>query len=76
MPRSTFKWHNPQKWAMGFRREMQTAIGRQLRVECELPQELVPTGRVAAPSCSLSIRAEDRYLGICSALGRGASRLS
>jgi hypothetical protein len=27
---------------MGFRREMQNAIGRQLRVECELPQESAP----------------------------------
>jgi hypothetical protein len=31
-----------QEWAKDLRREMQTAIGRQLRVECELPQELPP----------------------------------
>jgi hypothetical protein len=27
---------------MCFRRALQTEIGRQLRVECELPNELVP----------------------------------
>jgi len=28
------------KWAIAFRREMQTTIGQQLR--CELPQEMAP----------------------------------
>jgi hypothetical protein len=28
--------HSP-KWALTLRREMQMAIGQQLRVECELP---------------------------------------
>jgi hypothetical protein len=42
MPQPTSHSHHPPKWAVGLRREMQTAIGRQLRVECELPQELAP----------------------------------
>lgn len=40
MPRPTFHSHHPQKWAGALRREMQTAIGQQLRAEYELPQEL------------------------------------
>jgi hypothetical protein len=42
MPRPTSRSHHPPKWAVGLRREMQTAIGQQLRVECELRQELPP----------------------------------
>ena len=30
----------PRKWALALRREMQMAVGRQLQVECEPPQEL------------------------------------
>jgi hypothetical protein len=30
------------KWAIAFRREMQMAIGRQLSIECKVPQELPP----------------------------------
>jgi hypothetical protein len=33
---------HPQEWPEDLRREMQTAIGQQLRVEYELPQELPP----------------------------------
>jgi hypothetical protein len=42
MLRSTSNSQNPRKWAMTLRREMQMAIGQQLRDECELPQELPP----------------------------------
>ena len=42
MPHPTFHSHHPQKWAGALRREMQTAIGQQLRAEYELPQELPP----------------------------------
>ena len=42
MLRSTPDTQHPRKWAEAFRREMQMAIGRQLRDECELPQELSP----------------------------------
>jgi hypothetical protein len=38
----TCKSLKSSKWALGFRREMQTAIGQQLRVECKLPKELAP----------------------------------
>jgi hypothetical protein len=31
---------HPHKWALALRREKHMAIGQQLRVECELPQEL------------------------------------
>jgi hypothetical protein len=43
MPRSTPNntRHLP-KWAIAFRREMQMAIGRQLSIECKVPQELPP----------------------------------
>jgi hypothetical protein len=30
----------PRKWALALRREMQMAVGLQLQVECESPQEL------------------------------------
>jgi hypothetical protein len=39
MRRSTHNAEHPRKWA---RREIQVAIGQQLRVVCELPQELPP----------------------------------
>ena len=42
MPRPTSGFDHPPKWAVGLRREMQTAIGQQLRIECQLPQELAP----------------------------------
>jgi hypothetical protein len=32
----------PRKWALALRREMQMAVGLQLQVECEPPQELPP----------------------------------
>jgi hypothetical protein len=42
MLRSTSNSQHPRKWAEALRREMQTAIGQQLRVECELPREMAP----------------------------------
>jgi len=42
MLRSTSNNQHPRKWAVALRREMQMAIGQQLRDECELPQELPP----------------------------------
>ena len=42
MLRSTSNNQHPRKWAIALRREMQMAIGQQLRDECELPQELPP----------------------------------
>jgi len=41
MLRSTSNSQHPCKWAI-WRREMQMAMGQQLRDECELPQELPP----------------------------------
>ena len=35
------KWATP-KWLAALHQEMQTMIGQQLRVQCELPQELSP----------------------------------
>jgi hypothetical protein len=32
--------NSQRKWALALRREMQMAIGQQLRAECELPQDL------------------------------------
>ena len=40
MLRSTSNTQRPGKWAVALRREMQMAIGHQLRLEYELPQEL------------------------------------
>jgi hypothetical protein len=42
MLRSTTDTQHPRKWADALRREMQMAIGQQLRDEYELPQELTP----------------------------------
>ena len=42
MLRSTPDTQHPRKWAEALRREMQMAIGRRLRDEYELPQELPP----------------------------------
>ena len=42
MLRSTHHSYHPSKWAKDLRREMRTAIGLQLRVECELPHEMAP----------------------------------
>jgi hypothetical protein len=42
MPPSTFDTQHPRKWALALRREMQTAIGQELRAECEVPRELPP----------------------------------
>ena len=42
MLRSTSDTQHPRKWAEALRREMQMAIGRRLRDEYELPQELPP----------------------------------
>jgi hypothetical protein len=32
----------PPKWVLSLCREMQTSIGYQLRVQCDLPKELAP----------------------------------
>ena len=40
MLRSTPNTQHPRKWADALRREMQMAIGHQLRDEYELPKEL------------------------------------
>ena len=40
MSRSTTDTQHPRKWADALRREMQMAIGHQLRDEYELPKEL------------------------------------
>ena len=42
MQRSTHNSQHPRKWAVALRREMQTAIGQQLRDKYELPQEPTP----------------------------------
>jgi aminoglycoside phosphotransferase len=42
MPRSTQSLRDKSKWANGLHREMQTAIGQQLRVMFQLPQEIAP----------------------------------
>jgi hypothetical protein len=42
MLRSTTDTQHPRKWADALRREMQMAIGQQLRVELELPRKLAP----------------------------------
>jgi aminoglycoside phosphotransferase len=42
MPRSTPSLQDNSKWANGLRREMRTAIGQQLRVIFQLPQEIAP----------------------------------
>jgi hypothetical protein len=42
MPRSTSNTSRPAKWAVALRREVQIAIGRQLGVEQELPQDVPP----------------------------------
>lgn len=39
---STTNSQRPRELALALRREMETAIGQQLRTECELPQELPP----------------------------------
>ena len=60
MPRATTQ--DPTKSALAFRRDMQTAIGRQLRAEFELPQELSP--EVAAPLIGPKDRENDPYADI------------
>ena len=60
MPRSTIQ--HPTKSALASRREMQTAIGQQLRAEFELPQELSP--ELAAPLISPKDRESDPYADI------------
>jgi len=40
MLRITPNTQHPRKWALALRREMQMAVGLQLQVECEPPQEL------------------------------------
>ena len=42
MLRSTPKLQDKSKWAIGMRREMRMAIGQQLRVIFQLPQEIAP----------------------------------
>jgi hypothetical protein len=42
MLRSIPNGHHPRKWALALRREMQMAIGQQLRAECHLPKKLPP----------------------------------
>jgi hypothetical protein len=63
MLRSTSNSQHPSKWAAALRREMQTAIGRQLRVECELPQEMAPELAVL-----LTLMREERVLQSTDAL--------
>jgi hypothetical protein len=42
MPQSTSSLQDKSKWAIGLRREMQAAIGQQLLVIFQLPQEIAP----------------------------------
>jgi hypothetical protein len=42
MLQSTTNSQRPRELASASRREMETAIGRQPRTKCELPQELPP----------------------------------
>jgi hypothetical protein len=42
MPRSTLDTQHPRKWALALRREMQKAIGQQLRAERGVSRELQP----------------------------------
>jgi hypothetical protein len=42
MLRSTLNTQHPRKWPDALRREMQMAIGQQLRDKCEVPQEIAP----------------------------------
>jgi hypothetical protein len=42
MPQSTPSLQDKSKWAIGMRREMRMAIGQQLRVIFQLPQEIAP----------------------------------
>jgi hypothetical protein len=42
MRRSTPNAEHPRKSVLALPREMQVAIGQQLRIECELPQKLLP----------------------------------
>ena len=42
MPQSTPSLQDKSKWANGLRREMQTAIGHQLRAVFQLQQEIAP----------------------------------
>jgi hypothetical protein len=46
MLRSPSNTDQSLKWAAALRREMQIAIGRQLRVEWELPRDLPPEVRM------------------------------
>jgi hypothetical protein len=55
MLRSTPDTQHPRKWAEALRRETQMAIGRRLRDEYGLPQELPPE-----PSARL-IRKDKQY---------------
>jgi hypothetical protein len=50
MLRSTPKLQDKSKWAIGLRREMQIAIGQQLRVIFQLPQEIEPELKTLASS--------------------------
>jgi hypothetical protein len=49
MLRSTPNSQPKRKWASALRREMEMGIGKQLRAECELPQEL-PARLTALPT--------------------------
>ena len=58
MPRST----HPTQSDLALRREMQTAIGQQLRAECELPQEMSP--ELTALQTTAKDRENDPYADI------------
>ena len=58
MPRSTSK-SSPPKWVLALCREMQTSIGHQLQIECELPKELAPD------LSALVARLDEEVVGTC-----------
>ena len=64
MLRSTSDNQRPPKWALALRREMQMAIGQQLRTERELPQETPPE-----LTALLSRREDDPYADVGNGLG-------
>ena len=61
MLRSPSNAHQSLKWAAALRREMQIAIGQQLRVEWELPRELPPEMRTLLANQD---KEQDRYANI------------
>ena len=61
MLRSPSNTDQSLKWAAALRREMQIAIGQQLRVEWELPRELPPEMRTLLANQD---KEQDRYANI------------